>query len=162
MDHTRKLGFIGKIRYGVNAGYVFGSTAYPFLKVHEGNQSYWLSSTTFNKLNFFEFISDKYVGGYIEQHFGGVFFDRIPYVKKLKWRFVASSRIAYGSISQKNKREMYLPTFTKSFGKTPYAEATMGVENIFKILRIEAVWRLTHIDPGTTPFGIRASINFNF
>ena len=162
MDHTRKLGLIGKIRYGVNAGYVFGSTAYPFLKVHEGNQSYWLSSTTFNKLNYFEFISDKYVGGYIEQHFGGVFFDRIPYVKKLKWRFVASSRITYGSISNKNKREMYLPTFTRSFGKTPYAEATMGVENIFKILRIEAVWRLTHISPGTTPFGIRASINFNF
>ena len=72
------------------------------------------------------------------------------------------SKIKIAFLATYPPRECGIATFTKSFGKTPYAEATMGVENIFKILRIEAVWRLTHIDPGTTPFGIRASINFNF
>ncbi len=162
MDHTRKIGILGRIKYGVNAGYVFGSTAYPFLKVHEGNQSYWLSTTTFNKLNYFEFISDKYVGGYVEQHFGGLFFDRIPYVKKLKWRIVSSGRITYGSISSRNTKEMLLPTFTKTFGKTPYGEATIGIENIFKLVRIDVVYRLSHLDPNVSPFGIRARMTFNF
>ncbi len=162
MDHTRKIGILGRIKYGVNAGCIFGSTAYPFLKVHEGNQSYWLSTTTFNKLNFFEFISDKYVGGYVEQHFGGLFFDRIPYVKKLKWRIVASSRVAYGSIHSRNTREMLLPSFTKTFGKTPYTEATIGIENIFKLVRVDVVYRITHLDPGVSPFGIRARMTFNF
>lgn len=162
MDHNRQLGVLGKIRYGVNAGYVFGSAAYPFLKVHEGNQSYWLLTSTFNKLNFFEFISDKYVGGYVEQHFGGMIFDRIPYVKKLKWRLVGSSRITYGSISAKNTKEMLLPSFTKKFGNVPYAEASVGIENIFKLVRVDLVWRLTHLDPGMSPLGIRARMTFNF
>ena len=162
MDHTRQVGVFGNIRYGLNAGYVFGTAAYPFLKVHEGNQSYWLMTTTFNKLNFFEFISDKYVGGYIEQHFGGLIFNRIPLIKKLKFRLVGSSRITYGSISSKNTREMLLPSFTKSFGNIPYTEAAVGVENIFKLIRVDLVWRLTHLDPGASPLGIRARMTFNF
>ena len=143
-------------------GQVFGSAAYPFLKVHEGNQSYYLSSTAFNKLNFFEFISDRYVGGYVEQHFGGLFFNRMPYVKKLKLRLVASSRATYGSISDRNIREMVIPTFTKKFDKLPYAEATVGIENILKVLRVDLVWRLTYIDPGMNPLGIRGKLVFNF
>jgi hypothetical protein len=119
-------------------------------------------TTTFNKLNYFEFISDKYVGGYIEQHFGGLIFNRIPLIKKLKWRLVGSSRITYGSISSKNTREMLLPSFTKSFGNIPYTEAAVGVENIFKLIRVDLVWRLTHLDPGASPLGIRARMTFNF
>ena len=162
MDHTRQVGVLGNISYGINAGYVFGSAAYPFLKIHEGNQSYWLMTTTFNKLNYFEFISDKYVGGYVEQHFGGLILNRIPGIKNLKWRLVGSARATYGSISSKSTREVALPTFTKTFGNIPYAEATAGIENIFKLIRIDLVWRLTHLDPGAKPLGIRARMTFNF
>jgi len=162
LDHKRQIGVFGNIRYGLNAGYVFGSAAYPFLKVHEGSQSYWLMTNAFNKLNFFEFISDKYVGGYIEEHFGGLIFNRIPLVKKLKWRIVSSYRITYGDISAKNTREMLLPSFTKKFGKTPYSEVSVGIENIFSMLRIDLFWRLSHLDAGTSPLGIRAKMVFNF
>jgi hypothetical protein len=162
IDHTTQLGFLGRIRYGLTAGYVFGTAAYPFLKVHEGNQSYYLLTNAFNKLNYFEFVSDKYAGAYVEQHFGGLFFDRIPAFKKLKWRFVGSSRLTYGSISAKNTKEMLLPPFTKQFGSIPYTEAAVGIENIFKVLRIDCVWRLSHLDPGMSPFGLRARMTFNF
>jgi hypothetical protein len=162
IDHTHQLGVLGRIKYGVNAGQVFGSTAYPFLKVHETNQSYWLSSNTFNKMHFFEFISDRYVGGYVEQHFGGLFLNRIPLIKKLQWRFVSSGRITYGAISERNKKEMLLPSFTKQFGKTPYSEATIGIENIFKYGRIDLVCRLSHLNPEISPFGIRAKMTFYF
>jgi hypothetical protein len=113
MEHNRQIGVLGRIRYGGNAGYIFGAAAYPFLKVHEGNQSYWLLTTAFNKLNFFEFVSDKYVGGFIENHWEGLFFDRIPLIKKLKWRLVTTGRITYGSISNRNLQIMKLPDGTR-------------------------------------------------
>jgi hypothetical protein len=156
LEHNTQIGIFGRIRYGFNAGYVFGKTAYPFLKVHEGNQSYWLLTSTFNKLNYYEFISDRYVGGLIENHWQGLFFDRIPLVKKLKWRLVTTGRFTYGAISERNTSTILIPSFTKHFGKTPYAEFAIGIENIFKVGRVDLVWRLTHLDPGMSPIGIRA------
>lgn len=156
MEHNTQIGILGRIRYGVNAGYVFGKAAYPFLKVHEGNQSFWLLTSTFNKLNYYEFISDRYIGGLIENHWQGLFFDRIPLVKKLKWRLVTTGRFTYGAISERNTSTVIIPSFTKQFGKTPYAEFAVGIENIFKVGRIDLVWRLTHLDPGMSPIGIRA------
>jgi hypothetical protein len=149
MEHNKLIGPMGRMRYGVNAGYIFGTAAYPFLKVHEGNESFWLLTSTFNKLDFFEFISDRYVGGFIENHWEGLFFDRIPLIKKLKWRLVTTGRITYGSISERHSQEMSLPSFTKQFGKIPYAEVAVGIENIFKVGRVDVVYRLTHNAPDT-------------
>ncbi len=162
IDHSRNVGFLGRIRYGVNGGYVFGAAAYPFLKVHEGNQSYWLLTSTFNKLDFFEFISDKYVGGYAEQHFQGFFLDRIPLIKKLKWREVVGVRSVIGEITQQHLSQMLLPVDTKRFNGIPYTEVNFGIENIFKVGRVDLVWRLTHLLPGDNPFGIRARWAFIF
>lgn len=162
LEHNRNIGVLGRLRYGATAGYIFGTTAYPFLKVHEGNQSLWLLTSTFNKLNFFEFVSDKYVGAFAEQHWEGLFFDRLPLIKKLKWRLVTTGRIAYGAIDSRHAQVMVLPSFTKQFGAIPYAEAAIGIENIFKIGRVDLVWRLTHLDPGMSPLGIRARWSFGF
>lgn len=167
IEHTTPLGFFGRIRYGLNVGYVNGTTAYPFLKVHEGNQSYWLYTNAFNKMNFFEFISDRYITGLIENHWDGLFFDRIPLVKKLKLRLVTTARIAYGKIDPKHASEMLLPAFTKQFGKTPYVEVAAGIENILKIGRVDVFWRLTHLEPGVkvthiSNFGVRVRYSLNF
>ena len=162
MYHNRSVGVWGYLKYGFSAGYIFGSAAYPFLKVHEGNQSYWLLTSAFNKLNFFEFISDKYVGGFVEQHWEGLFFDRIPAIKKLQWRLVTSGRATLGSLSDRHSKEMIIPTFTKQFGNIPYVETAVGIENIFKFFRVDLVWRMTHLDPGMNPLGVRARWTFSF
>jgi hypothetical protein len=156
MEHNRQIGFLGRIRYGATVGYIFGSAAYPFLKVHEGNQSYWLLTSAFNKLSFFEFVSDRYAGAFVENHWEGLFFDRIPLMKKLEWRLVTTGRLTYGSIAKKNLDIMKLPDGTRFFGNVPYVEVAIGIENIFKIGRIDLVYRLTHLDPGMNPLGIRA------
>lgn len=162
MEHNRTIGVFGRLRYGINAGFINGTVAYPFLKVHEGSQSYWLYTNSFNRMSFFEFISDRYVGGLVEQHWQGLFFDRIPLVKKLKWRLVTTGRITYGAISTRHNEAMLIPTFTKSFGSVPYAEASIGIENIFKVGRVDLVWRLTHLEGGINPIGIRARWALNF
>lgn len=161
-DHSRSIGVLGRLHYSFNCGYIFGTAAYPFLKVHEGSQSFWLYTNAFNKLGYFEFISDKYVTGLVEQHWEGLFFDRIPLMKKLKWRLVTTGRITYGDISDRHQQAMLLPSFTKRFNGVPYAEANIGIENIFKFGRIDLVWRLTHLDPGMSPLGVRARFAFSF
>lgn len=162
MEHHRTVGVLGRLRYGFNAGYIFGTVAYPFLKVHEGSQSYWLYTNSFNRMSFFEFISDRYVGALVEQHWEGLLFDRIPLIKKLKWRLVTTGRMTYGAISSRHNDAMLIPSFTKQFGNTPYVELAVGIENIFKIGRIDLVWRATHLDPGMSPLGIRARWALNF
>lgn len=164
VEHNRPIGFLGRIRYGANAGYIFGTAAYPFLKVHEGNESLWLLTTTFNKLNFFEFVSDKYVGAFVENHWEGLLFDRIPLVKKAKLRLVTTGRITYGGISSRHSVEMVLPKYIKQFGGIPYAEASVGIENIFKVGRVDLVWRITHLEPNPSfhdQFAIRFRWSFN-
>ncbi len=155
IEHNRNVGVLGRLNYHVTAGYIFGQTAYPFLKVHEGNQSYWFQHSSFNKLNYFEFISDKYISGSIEQHWQGLLFDRIPLIKKLNWRLVTTVKAAYGDIDSKHNREVIIPGFTKRFGNVPYVEVSAGIENIFKLFRVDLVWRATHLEPEMNPFGIR-------
>ncbi len=162
LEHNAQVGIFGRMRYGAIAGYIFGNTAYPLLKVHEGNQSLWLLTSAFNKLNFLEFISDRYVGAFIENHWEGLLFDRIPINKKLKWRLLTTGRVAYGAISTRHEQEMLIPTFVKRFGNVPYVESSVGIENIFKALRVDLVWRMTHQLPGVSPLGIRARISLNF
>lgn len=171
MTHNRNVGVWGYLKYGVNAGYVFGTVAYPFLKVHEGNQSYWLLTSAFNKLNYFEFVSDKYVGGFVEHHWEGLFFDRLPLIKKLKWRLVTSGRMTYGYLSDRHNKEMIIPDFIRRFGYIPYVETSVGIENIFKVIRVDLVWRMTHLDKinpndpnekAISPLGVRARWNFTF
>lgn len=162
MEHIRTVGVLGRLRYQIVGGYIFGTVAYPFLKVHEGSQSYWLYTNSFNRLSFFEFISDRYVGALVEQHWEGLLFDRIPLIKKLQWRLVTTGRMTYGAISSRHQEAMLLPDFTKKFGDTPYVELAVGIENIFKVGRIDLVWRATHLTPDISPLGVRARWAFNF
>lgn len=162
MEHIRTVGVLGRLRYQIVGGYIFGTVAYPFLKVHEGSQSYWLYTNSFNRLSFFEFISDRYVGALVEQHWEGLLFDRIPLIKKLQWRLVTTGRMTYGAISNRHQEAMLLPEFTKKFGDTPYVELAVGIENIFKVGRIDLVWRATHLTPDISPLGVRARWAFNF
>jgi hypothetical protein len=162
LEHSPKLGILGKLNYRIYAGYIFGQAAYPFLKVHEGSQTYWYQSQAHNRMDFFEFISDRYVGATVEQHFNGLFFDRIPLVRKLKWRLVASGRSVYGELSARQTETMLLPEITRPFGNIPYVESAIGIENIFKVIRIDVVWRMTHLDPGVSPLGIRGKLVFRF
>ena len=70
-------------------------------------------------------------------------------------------------MSKRHRELLRVPSFTKSFGKTPFVEVAMGIENIFKLGRVDVFWRLTHLDPGVkvtdaAAFGIRAKYVINF
>jgi len=161
-EHNTQLGVLGRMRYGFSLGYIHGSAAYPLLKVHEGNQSLWLLTSTFNMVNFIEFISDRYLIAFAENHWEGLLFDRLPLIKASKIRLVTTQRIMIGSLSVQNQEQMIIPDFVQYFNGIPYVEFSIGVENILKVIRIDLIYRATHQIDAISPFGIKARYSLNF
>lgn len=161
------LDFLGSFFYKVEIGKLFGSVPYPFLFTHEGNETWSYYKYGFNAMNVGEFVSDEYASVMIQQHFEGWFFNRIPLFKRLKWREVVTGKIIYGRLSDRHSSVMDLPNFSKSLSQKPYIETSVGIENIFKIIRIDALWRLNYIDNtykdiSVLRFGIRGRLQFSF
>ena len=148
---------------GVNTGKVFSTLPYPLLTVHLGNESIFYANTAFSLMNYFEFASDEYISLVHEHHFDGFFFNRIPLMRKLKWRTVTNINALYGQVAQENI-EMIPNDATKfsTFENKPYLEVGYGIENIFKVLRVQAFHRLTHLDrPNVNKFGIRLTVQLS-
>lgn len=135
----------GYIYYNLEGGKIFGTVPFPLATLHPANQSIAYDVDGFNVMNYFEFASDRYISLYLDHHWDGFFFNKIPYVQKAKLREVISARGVIGDLRSKNRSEMILPENMSSPSK-PYIEYSVGIENIFKVLRIDYIWRGTHLD----------------
>lgn len=52
---------------------------------------------------------------------------------------------------------------TYALNNEPYMEGSVGVGNIFKVLRVDAVKRFSYLDnPNVSSWGIRARVKFDF
>lgn len=162
VNHWFSIGVWGWMRYRVEAGKIWGTLPFPLLELHPGNESFYYDDLAFNTMNFFEFVSDQYAQLYVTHHFDGFFLNKIPLIRKLKLREVASFNILWGSLDEKHEREMLLlPEMHRL--TIPYAEATIGIENIFKVLRVDAIWRMTYLDhENIAKFGIRFKFDVDF
>ncbi len=156
-------GAFGNLRYALEAGRIWGTLPYPLLIVHPGNETFYYDDGAYNTMNFFEFISDRYSSVWLEQHFDGYFLNRIPLFRKLKFREVIGAKALLGDLSGKHSNELILPDLMRKLGAEPFMEASAGLENIFKILRVDGVWRLTYRDsPRATNFALRMKLTINF
>jgi len=152
----------GYTRIILDGGKIFGTVPYPLLHLHEGNETYAFDRYAFNMMNYYEFASDQYVSLFLEHHFQGFFLNRIPLFRKLKWREVVSGKGLIGSLNKKNLNVMDFPLGLTNVSK-PYVEVGAGIENIFKVIRIDAMWRLSYLDhPNIEKFGIRAGLQIIF
>ena len=104
-------------------------------------------------MNYYEFVSDQYASLIAEQHFQGFFLNYFPIMRILRFREVATFKALYGTLSNANSSSMLLPPGMSDVTK-PYMEAGLGIENIFKLLRIDFVYRLTHQRPDQPNWGI--------
>jgi hypothetical protein len=144
---------IGYARLIVDAGKIFGKVPYPLLQLHEGNETYAFDRYAVNMMNYYEFASDQYVSLYYEHHFQGFFLNHFPLLRRLKWREVVTAKYLIGSINNQNFEVLKFPVGLGEVSK-PYMEVGVGVENIFKIVRVDALWRLSHLDnPDIQPLG---------
>jgi hypothetical protein len=170
--YLSQLGFCDVYLEG---GYIFGKVPFPLLNAHRANQTFGYQFYSYNLMNFLEFVSDKYAGATFDMHFNGFFLNKIPLLRKLKLREVASAKILYGSVRDENdpaktQGQMKWLTdpetgdpITFSLKGTPYIEVSAGLANIFKVIRVDVVKRVTYLEnPVVTPIGVRVKVRFEF
>lgn len=157
----------------INAGKVWNKVPFPLLIIPNANLSYTIQDESFALMNAMEFFNDQYVSWYLTYYMNGLIFNRIPLIKKLNLREVVSFRGFYGHLSEKNRPnpqdtgELFkFPnqgTTDMWLGKVPYMEFGVGIENIFKVLRIDYVYRITYRNnPGIDKHGIRVKLHVQF
>lgn len=169
LNYNKVWGVLGRTAMNIEASRVFGILPYPLLTVYIGNQSFVYNTGAYNQMRIFEFITDRSISLGVEHHFNGFFLNRIPLIKKLKWREIVGTKLIYGTLDKQNFDvipkyigDMPITQF-KTFTDKPYSEVSFGIENIFKIIRVDAVWRLTYRnEPRVRNFGIKASIGLGF
>jgi len=152
----------GYLKYSLGFGKIWGTLPFPLLVLHEGNETYAMDTEAYNLMNYYEFGSDYYQSIYLEQHFQGFFLNKVPVLRKLKWREIIYAKFLNGSVNPSNKTLWDFPQTLQEI-TTPYAEAGIGIENIFKIIRIDAIWRITNLDNNDIQkFSIRAKLQLIF
>ncbi|MES2628401.1 MAG: DUF5686 family protein [Bacteroidota bacterium] len=163
VEDELKLGIFGRTEYRFEAGKVFGTAPYPLLEIHKGNETFFYDDYAFNSMNFFEFVSDEYASAFVTHHFDGFFLNRFPLLRKLKWREVASVKAVVGHYNDANSRDLILTDNIYTLNRGPFLEAAVGIENIFKFVRIDGLYRLRYLDhPNIVKFGIRIKLQFEF
>ena len=144
------------INYAFEGGMYFGKLPYTMLDIPRGNETAGYFTYDFNMLNYMEYVHDKYLHAYLEYHLNGFIFNRLPGLKRIGLREVFSAKGMIGSFDDKNTEIVELPSSITKMSN-PYIELGAGVENIFRLFRIEAVWRVAPQSVlGAPTFGIRA------
>ncbi|MBO4340245.1 MAG: carboxypeptidase-like regulatory domain-containing protein [Bacteroidales bacterium] len=152
----------GKILLG--GGWISGSVPYPLLKLHEGNPTYYGNRLAFSCMNYYEFISDRWVNLFYEHNFNSFFLGKIPLIKELNLREVVTFRGAWGTLSKANKENApFVLPYTADTLEVPYMEAGVGITNIFRFFRIDGFWRLSHrSDDASNNFALNFGLDFDF
>ena len=164
----------GKIDLKFKGGIQWEKVPFPLLCMPETNLSYIVQDYTFEAINNMEFPTDRYVSGYLYWDLNGKLFNRIPLLKKLKWREWIAVRCLWGELSDKNNPfmahnegnpiVMYFPDGSYVIDpKKPYWEISLGIHNIFKLIHVEYVRRMNYNElPTAHKNGVRFMIRMTF
>jgi len=174
IDKRFYLSQLGYTDFTIEGSYIAGKVPFPLLAIHRANQTYAYQISAYNLMNFLEFVSDHYVSINIDHNFNGFFFNKLPLIKKLKLREVFSFKALYGGLRDENNpglsSNLYrFPVYengtqrTYGLGNDPYIEGSVGIGNIFKLLRVDLVKRFNYLyHPEVSEWGIRARVKFDF
>ncbi|MCX7769420.1 MAG: DUF5686 family protein, partial [Flavobacteriales bacterium] len=146
INHRLRVSKLGYIDYMLETGRTWGRVPYYMMEIHLANQNIVNDEAAFNLMRFYEFVSDRYFAFYMENHFEGFFFNRIPGIKKLKLREFLINKILFGYLDPMNRNyPLIFPSGLKNLdSRIPYWETGFGLENIFKVLRVDVLWRVTY------------------
>lgn len=164
----------GKIDAYAKAGIQWNKVPYPLLIMPAANLSYITQDETFNMINNMEFLNDRYASLHVSWDLNGKLFNRIPLLKKLKWREYLGVKTLWGKLSDKNNPNLLansgdpavwaFPTGSYVMDpKRPYVELIAGIHNIFKLLHVEFVHRCNYNSlPTAKKNGVRFMLRVTF
>ena len=125
-------------------------------------------------MNRFEYVSDQYYGLNFEHNIEKKIINYIPLLRKTKIRQFYNLKSVYGNLTDENRkfnRTEYGGYHLRSLKGNYYTEIGTGLENIFNVFRIDAVWRFAPtittsngvvINTTKQKFGLFGSFRFQF
>src|SRR5690606_34109926 len=141
------MGPLGTGKATITGEYINGTLPYPLLSFHIGNETPFYTDVIYSLMNFGEFFSDRFVSLQYRQYFEGFLLNRVPLMRKLKWRLTGLANVIYGDLNDENlamSEPLPFPVDNNNLTiDRPYIELGYGVENIFKFLRVDFVHRLS-------------------
>ena len=164
----------GKFDVQLRAGAQWDKVPFPLLIMPAANLSYIVQKGSFNLINNMEFLNDRYASVDLAWDMNGKIFNRIPLLKKLKWREYIGFKGLWGSLTDKNNpflfqnmgdaTLMYFPEGSHVMNpKRPYMELILGVHNIFKLFHVQYVRRLNYNElPTAQKQGVRLMMRMSF
>ena len=164
----------GKFDVQLQAGAQWDKVPFPLLIMPAANLSYIVQKGSFNLINNMEFLNDRYASVDLAWDMNGKIFNRIPLLKKLKWREYIGFKGLWGSLTDKNNpflfqnmgdaTLMYFPEGSHVMNpKRPYMELIVGVHNIFKLFHVQYVRRLNYNElPTAQKQGVRLMMRMSF
>lgn len=173
----------GRMDFYAKGGIQWNKVPFPLLIMPPANLSYIIEDNTFHLIDNMEFLNDRYASLMFSWDMNGKIFNRIPLIKKLKWREFIGCNVLWGTLSDKNNPFLeqnlndpelfYFPGNFRSDGtfeynsrvmdrKVPYVELVAGIHNIFKIFHVEYVRRLNYLQADTHKWGIRFLFRLSF
>ena len=164
----------GKFDVQLRAGAQWDKVPFPLLIMPAANLSYIVQKGSFNLINNMEFLNDRYASVDLAWDMNGKIFNRIPLLKKLKWREYIGFKGLWGSLTDKNNpflfqnmgdaTLMYFPEGSHVMNpKRPYMELILGVHNIFKLFHVQYVRRLNYNElPTAHKQGVRLMMRMSF
>ena len=158
-----KIPPFGNISWYIYGGKTFGTLPYTLLDIAPGNELYYYNRYAFNMMNRWEFIHDKYGGVNLEHNIGNGLFRLFP---KLRFRQFWTAKALWGSLTPANRALNFKQGYTfQTLDGNTYLELGTGVDNIFKVFRIDFVWRLLPVSlpkEGDRSFGVFGSFRVAF
>jgi hypothetical protein len=161
-----QIGGFGRLFSTLEVGKTFGDVPLGLLNVIPGNQTIFSNYGTFTNLDFYEFVSDTYASLHLQHNFNGRLFSRIPLIRKWNLREIIGLRGVWGELSDANIALSVPASLTTPLvapSDKIYYEYSVGVGNIFKVLRIDFNFRGNYLGSADArPFSITGTFGFDF
>ena len=168
------LGSWGYVDTHLNGAAQWNKVPFPLLIMPPTNLTYFELESTFSMMKNMEFLSDRYLFASVAWDLSGKLLNRLPLIKRLKWREYIAVKGMWSTLTDKNNPTLEqnanddmlfkLPAECHIMDKSkPYLEVVVGVHNIFKFFGIDYVRRLTYNElPGIHKNGVRFSFALSF
>ncbi len=157
----KKIIFIGptKIKGFFDVGTILGKVPYPLYYNPESVQGIALARYAYNLMDDYALSSTTYTNMHLLANGGGILFNKIPFINKLKLREAVSFKMFAGKLDTRSGGLFDDHEKVTQPKNEPYMEIGAGISNIFSFLRIEYLHRI-NTDPFFDTISSRSAIKF--